>query len=462
MAVIGMAGQFPGAPDLDGYWRLLSEGRSAIAPVPAHRWSSGAGLVAGLIDRNGFDHEFFLLSESDAAAMDPQALVLLEQTLFAFSDGGYRPDEFKGRDVGVYIGARSRHRPDAETLSRTRNPIVAVGQNYLAANVSRFFDLRGPSIVIDTACSSALVAMQAAVKALRDGDIEAAVVGGVTLLADDSGHRLFEQRGLLSRGAALHVFDRRADGIVLAEGAGVVVLKPLARAVADGDRVQAVLKGIAVNNDGRTAGPASPNPAAQQRVMADALARSGKRADQVAYVEANAAGSAVHDLIELTTVRAVYRESSQVPCGLGSVKPNIGNLQCAEGIAGFIKVVLMLRNRRQVPFLSGQEPPDHFDLARSPFRFAREAAPWPDAPLIAAVSCFADGGTNAHAIVEGWAGPHGGRAPLPPPPLARRPHSAAESPADPLAELEARFRAGDMSADDVLKAWTILNFRGDR
>ncbi|MEV0637360.1 amino acid adenylation domain-containing protein [Streptomyces sp. NPDC050619] len=420
IAVIGMSGRFPGAPDLGAYWRLLGEGRSAIGPVPAHRWGRGDGLVAGLIDRDGFDPGFFLLSDEDAAAMDPQALVLLEETLFALGDAGYGPTDLKGRDVGVYIGARSRHLPDDATLSRTRNPIVVVGQNYLAGNVSRFFDLRGPSVVVDTACSSALVAMHSAAQALRDGDVEAAVVGGVTLLADDAGHRLFDQRGLLSPEPAFHVFDRRARGTVLAEGAGVVVLKPLARALADGDRVQAVLKGIAVNNDGRTAGPASPNPAAQRAVMAKALARSGKRADEVTHIEANAAGSAVHDLTELKAIQTVYRAASKAPCSLGSVKPNIGHPQCAEGIAGFIKVVLMLRDRQLVPFLSGQEPLDHFDLSATPFTFARELTPWPDAPLVAAVSSFADGGTNTHAVVEGWTGPATGRPALQRPALARR------------------------------------------
>jgi polyketide synthase PksJ len=425
IAVLGMAGQFPGAPDLDAYWRLLSDGRSAIEAVPAQRWGTGPGLVAGLIEREGFDPDFFLLPEADVAAMDPQALVLLEQALFALGDAGYQPAELKGRDIGVYIGARSRHRPDADTLHLTRNPIAVVGQNYLAANVSRFFDLQGPSVVIDTACSSSLVAMHAAVMALRGGDIEAAVVGGVTLLEDDSGHRLFDRRGVLSPVAAFHAFDRRAAGVVLGEGVGVVLLKSLERALADGDRVQAVLKGIAVNNDGRTAGAASPNPATQQRVMSVALSRSGHRADDVSYIEANAAGSPLHDLIELKALRAVYRPSSGRPCTLGSVKPNIGHAQCAEGIAGFIKVVLMLRNRQQVPFLSGQEPPAHFDLAASPFEFVREVSPWPDAPLVAAVSCFADGGTNAHAVIEGWTGAPGCRAALPRPRLNRRPVAPA-------------------------------------
>uniref|UniRef100_UPI0003F054E2 NRPS/PKS n=1 Tax=Streptomyces albus TaxID=1888 RepID=UPI0003F054E2 len=421
IAVVGMSGRFPGAPDLDAYWRLLSEGRSAIAPVPARRWADGTKYTAGLLDLEGFDPGHFHLSDADAAAMDPQALLLLEETLFAFCDAGYAPDELKGRGIGVYVGGRSRHVPDEATLGRSRNPVVAVGQNYLAANLSHHFDLRGPSTVVDTACSSALVALHHAAQALRSGDVEAAVVAGVTLLPDAGGHRLFDRRGLLNTGTEFHVFDRRARGFTPAEGVGVLLLKPLAAAEAAGDRVHAVLKGIAVNNDGRTAGPATPNPAAQRGVMARALAKAGVAADDVTYIETNAAGSQIPDLIELKAIAAVYRDGSDTPCSLGSVKPNIGHPQCAEGIAGVIKTVLMLRNRAIVPFLSGRQPLEHFDFAATPLRFERALTPWPDAPLLAAVSSFADGGTNAHAVLAGRTnGTTGRRAPLDRPRLARR------------------------------------------
>ncbi|MFJ2773105.1 amino acid adenylation domain-containing protein [Streptomyces sp. NPDC087300] len=427
IAVIGMSGRFPGATDLDAYWRLLSEGRSAIAPVPARRWGRETGYLAGLVELDGFDPAHFHLSDDDAAAMDPQALLLLEETLFAFCDAGYTPDELKGREIGVYVGGRTRHAPDDATLGRSRNPVVAIGQNYLAANLSHYFDLRGPGTVVDTACSSALVAMHHAVQAMRSGDVEAAVVAGITLLPDAGGHRLFDQRGLLNTEPEFHVFDRRARGFTPAEGVGVLLLKPLAAAEADGDRVHAVIKAVAVNNDGRTAGPATPSPAAQQSVMARALARSGVAADDVTYIETNAAGSQVPDLIELKAIAAVYRQGSDVPCSLGSVKPNIGHPQCAEGIAGVIKTVLMLRERRIVPFRSGQQPLEHFDFGAVPLRFARESAPWPDAPLVAAVSSFADGGTNAHVILAGSGGEtdqargtRGTRQPVARPRLKRR------------------------------------------
>ncbi|MEU5582777.1 amino acid adenylation domain-containing protein [Streptomyces huasconensis] len=453
IAVVGMSGRFPGAPDLDAYWRLLSEGRSAIAPVPAGRWGSATGYTAGLLDLDGFDPGHFHLSDADAAAMDPQALLLLEETLFALCDAGYAPDEVKGRDIGVYVGGRTRHAPDEATLARSRNPVVAVGQNYLAANLSHHFDLRGPSTVVDTACSSALVALHHAAQALRSGDIEAAVVAGITLLPDAGGHRLFDRRGLLNTGTEFHVFDRRAHGFTPAEGVGVLLLKPLAAAEAAGDRVHAVLKAVAVNNDGRTAGPATPNPGAQRGVMARALAKSGVAADDVTYIETNAAGSQIPDLIELKAIAAVYRDGSDTPCSLGSVKPNIGHPQCAEGIAGVIKTVLMLRNRAIVPFLSGQQPLEHFDLAATPLRFERTLVPWPDAPLVAAVSSFADGGTNAHAVLAGREATGAGRRePLERPRLRRRRLPTAGPERFAIIGMAGHYPG----ADDLAAFWTNL------
>ncbi|MBE9500632.1 hypothetical protein IHE61_30135 [Streptomyces sp. GKU 257-1] len=339
LAVIGLSCRFPGASDPEAYWRLLAEGRSAIARVPGNRWpGEGGGFHAGLLadaDRE-LDPGYFRIGDADAAAMDPQSLLLLEETLFAWCAAGYRAEELRGREIGVYIGGRTARLPARETVLASRNPVV-LGQNYLAANISRHFDLRGPSVVVDTACSSALVALNLAAQALRAGEAEAAVVGGVTLIEGAAAHQVFEQRGLLTAEPEFHAFDRRAGGFVPAEGAGVVVVKPLAAARADGDRIMAVVKGIAVNNDGRTAGPATPNLATQQQVLSRALAASGHRPEEIGYLEANASGSPVTDLIELKAVREVYRSGSAAECALGSVKPNIGHPQCAEGIAGFIK-----------------------------------------------------------------------------------------------------------------------------
>ncbi|WP_438018420.1 SDR family NAD(P)-dependent oxidoreductase [Sorangium sp. So ce315] len=403
IAVIGMSCRFPGASSLEEFWRLLAEGRSAVRHVPPQRWGHASSYCAGVLDdATHFDPAFFRISPADARAMDPQALLALEESLALWHQAGYTPDDVKGRSIGVYLGARSQIVADLEALQAAQNLIMAVGANYLAANISRFFDLRGPSVVIDTACSSALVAMNMAVQALQTGEIESALVGGVSLLNGDGAMRVFEQRGILSREPVMHLFDRRAKGTILGEGAGMVWLKRLDHALRDGDAVYAVIKAIAINNDGRTAGPAAPNPQAQRAVMERALAKSGKRAEDVGHIEVNGSGTEVTDLLELKAIESVYRPTGGEPCELGSMKPNIGHPLCAEGIASFIKAVLVLHHRRRVPFLSAEEPMLHYDLARSPFRFSRALSDAGDAPTVAAINSFADGGTNAHVIVEAW------------------------------------------------------------
>ncbi|WP_308287941.1 non-ribosomal peptide synthetase/type I polyketide synthase [Streptomyces hilarionis] len=422
IAVVGLSCRFPDSDSPDEYWQLLRQGGRALRPVPERRFADLDGFHAGLLPEElRFDPDAFLLSEADVAALDPQALLLLEEVNRAVHHAGYRPAELKGRRIGVYVGGRSTGIPDETLVERAQNPVMATGQNYLSANISQFFDFRGPSVVVDTACSSALVAMETAVYALRAGAVEAAVVAGVNLLADGRAHRIFAQRGILNPGAEFHLFDRRAAGLVLGEGVGVVVLKPLAQAQADGDQVLAVLRGIAVNNDGRTAGPATPNFLAQKEVMAEALARSGHTPQEVGWVEANGSGSTVTDLLELKALQAVYGTDPGHPVALGSVKPNIGHPLGAEGIAGFIKVVLMLKHGEQVPFASGQEPLQHFDLESSPLHFPREVVAWPHRAPLAALNCFADGGTNVHVLLA--PAPDATRPtrdPLPEPTLNRR------------------------------------------
>ncbi|QIC04840.1 SDR family NAD(P)-dependent oxidoreductase [Brevibacillus sp. 7WMA2] len=403
IAVIGLSCRLPGANQLEEYWSLLAEGRKAINFVPEERWGYQNHFVAGLLNTaSGLAHAYFHIPEEDAKAMDPQALMVLEESLKTLYHAGYTQDNVRGKAIGVYLGARAQHWPDEERLRQARNPIVAVGQNYLAANISQFFDLRGPSLVIDTACSSALVGMNMGIQALLSGEVEAALVGGVSLLNGDFSHRLFEQRGILSKEPDFHVFDQRASGVVLGEGAGMVLLKTVNQAQKDGDRIYAVIKGIAINNDGRTAGPATPNVHAQKEVMQRALDKSGREAKDVAYIETNASGSEVTDLLELKAIQSVYRSNNTLPCALGSMKPNIGHPLSAEGIASFIKVVLMLQNRRFVPFLSGEQPMKHFDMENSPFYFHRKLTEWIGSVRMAGINCFGDGGTNAHVLVEAW------------------------------------------------------------
>ncbi|WP_368650522.1 SDR family NAD(P)-dependent oxidoreductase [Bacillus inaquosorum] len=424
IAIIGLTCRFPGAETLEAYWDLIRDGQSAIKPVLPERFGHSSTNYAGLIDDiNRFDHDFFMMSENDVRAMDPQALAVLEESLKLWYHAGYTEKEVKGMRAGVYIGGRSQHKPDPSSLSKARNPIVAGGQNYLAANISQFFDLRGPSIVLDTACSSALVGLNMAIQALRSGDIEAAVVGGVSLLDADA-HQMFQERGLLCDKPSFHIFDKRADGVILGEGVGMVLVKTVSQALKDGDSIYAVIKAAAINNDGRTAGPSSPNLEAQKDVMQTALEKSGKKPEEISYLEANGSGSAVTDLLELKAIQAIYRSGSKAPLGLGSVKPNIGHPLCAEGIASLIKVALMLKHRQLVPFLSGDENMPHFDIEETDLYFCKSQDEWKETTPAAAINCFADGGTNAHLIVEGWkdsAERAIRRKPLPLPELNRKP-----------------------------------------
>ncbi|MBJ9987818.1 SDR family NAD(P)-dependent oxidoreductase [Paenibacillus sp. S28] len=425
IAVVGMSCRFPGGESLEEYWDLLNDGRSAIRRMPSERWGYSSGYDAGwLNDIEGFDASYFLIPEADARAMDPQARMLLEESVKLICHAGYTLQEVKGKRYGVYLGARTQHSPEASALMQARNPIVAVGQNYLAANISQFLDFRGPSLVVDTACSSSLVGLHMAVQALKSGDIQGAVVGGIHLLTSDQAHRIFDQRGILNASGQFHLFDGRSAGIIPGEGAGMVLLKTVEQALADGDRIYAVIQGIAVNNDGRTAGPAAPNLQAQREVLREALVKSGKKAEDITYIEVNGSGTEVTDLLELKTIQSIYRNDSEVPLALGSIKPNIGHPLCAEGIAGLIKVVLMLHHGSIVPFLSGQQPMAHFDLQASPFYFEREATAWERKSKLAALNCFADGGTNVHVILEDaavWSGARKERDPLPVPEWERRP-----------------------------------------
>jgi acyl transferase domain-containing protein len=255
--------------------------------------------------------------------------------------------------------------------------------------------------VVDTACSSALVAMSLAINDLVNGEIESATVAGVSLLTNDDVYKMFQERNILSPEKSFHIFDKRSSGVVVGEGAGLVLLKTVEQAEKDGDYIYARIKGLSVNNDGRTAGPATPSIEAQKAVMESALRKSGKGPEEISYIEANASGSEVTDLLELKAIEAIYRSSSNLSCRLGSVKPNIGHLLSAEGIAGFIKVVLMLDNRENVPFLSGEQAMTHYDLISSPFKFDRNYGDWIEKDHLAGLNCFADGGTNVHVILEG-------------------------------------------------------------
>ncbi len=402
IAIVGLSCRFPDAPDLSSYWDLIRSGQSAIHPIPECRPALAAmGQAALLTALDRFDPYFYRLPLPDARAMSAQARLVLDGALEAIYHGGYTIDDVKRQNFGVYLGARAQKMLADAQLQDVAHPVRAVGQNYLAATVSEFFDLRGPSMVIDTACASALVAMHTALQALRTGEITGALVGGVNVLEDDGPARMFNHRSLGAQTGPFHVFDKRANGVTLGEGCGVVLLKTLEQALADGDAVYAVLESIALNNDGRTAGPSAPNFEAQADVMRQAIASAGRKPEDIGYIELNGSGHHVTDLLELKAISATYGHTQSGQRMLGSIKPNIGHPLSAEAIASFIKVVSMLHNCEVAPCLSGAEPMPFADLTG--FELPQFGHSWKDLPgPLAGINVFADGGTNAHALLSRW------------------------------------------------------------
>ncbi|WP_439551422.1 beta-ketoacyl synthase N-terminal-like domain-containing protein [Falsiroseomonas sp.] len=410
IAVIGLAGRFPGgAEDPDALLAQLLAGQDAVRPLPAGR--PGAPHVAGWLDGiDLFDAAFFGIAPRDAAAMDPQQRLLLEAAWHALEAAGIAPDSVAGGRVGVFLGATGsdyaalarRQAEKLDALSLTGQP-----SNTLAGRIAYQLGLHGPALVVDTACSSSLVALHLAVQSLRRGEAEMALAGGVNLILAPEDSAMLARAGLLSPTGRCATFDAAADGYVRAEGVGIAVLKTLARALADGDRVLAVIRGSAVNHDGRSSSFTAPNGAAQSAVIRAALADAGLDATAIDYVEAHGTGTALGDPVEMDALAEVFAgRATALP--IGALKASIGHAEAAAGIAGLAKVTAMLG--------SGTIPPQpHFRRANQhasamerllvPTAATRFAAARPRAGL----SAFGASGTNAHLVLE---------AP-PPPPTAR-------------------------------------------
>ncbi|MFI0778854.1 SDR family NAD(P)-dependent oxidoreductase [Streptomyces sp. NPDC021212] len=413
IAVVGMAGRFPGAADIDGLWRLLTERGDAIGPVPPDRWDTTAPLdperhiqdVGGFLPDIGlFDPTFFGISPREAPDLDPQQRLMLEVAWQALEDAGRPAADLRGSRTGVYVGAIWH---DYEQLRKERGaattPHSLVGNvlDAIAARVSYFLQLSGPSLVVETGCSSSLVALHLAARALRLGEIEAAMVGGVNLLISPETSIGLTHFGGLSPTGRCHSFAASADGFVRGEGVVALYLKRLDRALADGDRIHGVIVHTTVNNDGGGKSLVTPNPAAHEALLRTAYAESGIPVDQVAYVEAHGTGTRRGDPIEATAIgRVLGAGRAGRPLPIGSVKSNIGHLEAASGLAGLVKVLLALRHRTVPPSLHCEEPNPEIDFAGLGLRVATDPLPLPrGGPLYAGLNSFGWGGTNAHVIV---------------------------------------------------------------
>ncbi len=427
VAVIGMAGRFPGAPDLDAFWHNLQGGVEGItffdrdellaAGVPPAQADDPNYVPAmGVLeDADQFDARFFGYAPRDAQLLDPQIRVCLELAWHAMEDAGYDPRRYPGR-VGVYAGAsQSGYQLNVysqpELLARLGGlQVEPTNVQRLPLVVSYQLDLKGPSFYLYTACSTSLLAVHLARQALLDGDCDMALAGGVAIDAVPRGYR-FEPGGILSSDGHTRSFSDQASGAVKGNGAGLVVLKRLDRALADGDRIQAVIRGTAVNNDGASkVGFTAPSVAGEASAVRDALAAAGVPASSVQLIEAHGSATPLGDPIEVEALQLAFQADgaeAETPVAIGSVKSNIGHLDTAAGVAGLLKAILALRHQQQPPSIGCQRPNPAIDFGAGPFFVNTELRPWPvpetaagPAPRRAGVSSFGIGGTNVHVVVE--------------------------------------------------------------
>ena len=422
IAIIGIGCAFPGGIESpDALWQFLSRGGDAVVEVPADRWNvdavydptpgtPGKAITrsAGLLrDVASFDAGFFGISPREAAPMDPQQRLLLQVAWRALEDAGIPAESLAGSSTGVYIGVSHSDYHGIQQFGRRQIDVHAAtgGALSIVANrLSHRLDLRGPSLAIDTACSSSLVALDAACTALLTGECEATMVGGVNVMLTPDVTITFSRASMLSPDGRCKAFDARADGYVRGEGAGIVILKLLSRALFDRDRIHAVIRGTAVNQDGHTSTITVPSCDAQIAMLRQACARAGVRPSHIGYVEAHGTGTAVGDPIEASAIGTVFGEgrTGEGACVIGSIKTNIGHLEPAAGIAGLIKAALCVRQGEIPPSLHFERPNPHVDFDGLGIRVQRKLGAWPSGhrSRIAAVNSFGFGGTNACAIVE--------------------------------------------------------------
>ncbi|WP_051833859.1 type I polyketide synthase [Streptomyces sp. NRRL S-646] len=415
IAIVGMACRYPGAADVHELWENLKKGIDGISRFTEDELTA-AGVpesvvrhpdhvpVRGVLDGGDrFDWAFFGYSPGEAARMDPQHRVFLETAFTALQDAGLdtrRADTW----IGVFAGC-DVPTADFVTEDGLATEMIARDKDFLATRVAYKLGLRGPAMTVQTACSTSLVATHTAVQSLLGHDCDVALAGGVSLRLPAGTGYVYQRGGIASPEGRCRPFDAGADGTVPGSGVGVVVLKRLADAVRDGDRIVAVIRGSAVNNDGsEKIGYTTPSVTGQREVIALAHERAGIGSHDVSYVETHGTGTAVGDPVELAGLSAAFGDTSDGRprsrrCVLGAVKSNLGHTGSAAGVAGLIKTALMLRHRTLVPNAHFAEPSK--ELAESVFEVCRETGPWPgDGPLFAGVSAFGVGGTNAHMVLE--------------------------------------------------------------
>jgi amino acid adenylation domain-containing protein len=429
IAIIGMSGRFPGAQDVATFWRNLCEGVESVTfftddqledgADPATRASAGYVKARPVLaDVDQFDAEFFDMRDREAALTDPQHRVFLECAWEALEDAGHDPAVYRGA-IGVFAGCSMntyflnnicRDRQAIEDFTDTfqvgEYPVLmGAGREFLATRASYKLDLRGPSLTIQTACSTSLVAVAQACQSLLLYQSDMALAGGASISFPQHRGYLHQEGGMVSADGHCRPFDASASGTIFGSGAGVVLLKRLEDAIADGDHIYAVILGCGLSNDGAgKVGFTAPSVDGQVAAIEQALAQAGVGAGSVGYVECHGTATPLGDPIEVAALTKAFRQSTeaQAYCAIGSVKGNIGHLDAAAGVAGLIKTALMLRNRELAPSLNFEAPNPHIAFEGGPFLVNTTRAPWPDGvePRRAGVSSLGVGGTNAHVVLE--------------------------------------------------------------
>ncbi|OKP94478.1 non-ribosomal peptide synthetase [Paenibacillus sp. P32E] len=427
IAVIGLAGRYPHADSLDQFWDNLAAGKNCVAEIPPDRWDwsahydpSGSSADksyskwgAFIADPDKFDAEFFEFNAGYAAEMDPQERIMLELTWHLLEDAGYpyRSLSEQGLKTGVFLGVMYGTYGMMGALASAEGANSHAQSSYwlIANRISHYFDFKGPSFAVDSACSSSLTALHLACESIRRGECNTAVVGGINLILHPRHLQRLSNLHNLSSDDKTRTFSGEADGFVVGEGAGSVLLKPLELAVRDGDRIYGVIKGTAVNSTGNAGAFMSPNPAVQGALIAEALERAQVDPRTISCLEAHGTGTALGDAVEISGLTKGFLPggADRQYCAIGSVKSNIGHLEAAAGVSALTKVLLQLKHRQLVPTLHAENPNSYLKLERTPFRLQLVLEEW-KAPVIAGtvlprragVSSFGAGGANAHVIVE--------------------------------------------------------------
>ncbi|HVI45849.1 MAG TPA: beta-ketoacyl synthase N-terminal-like domain-containing protein [Chitinophaga sp.] len=422
IAVIGMAGRFPGAADVHAFWNNLVDGVDTVHETPADRWNNHqfydpdpakldktyCRWGAFLDDIDKFDAMFFNIAASEAALMDPHQRLFLEEAYHALEDAGYSRATLAGKRCGVYAGCGASD----YLLKMSKQGVTKQAQSFwgneasvIASRISYFLDLKGPAIAVNTACSSSLVAIHTACQSLRLGECEMALAGGIFISTDPDYYIVASNGNMFSPDGRSKTFDNSANGFGPGEAVGVLLLKPLDAARRDGDPVYAVIRGSAVNQDGRTNGITAPSSLAQTAVELEVYQQYGIDPATISYVEAHGTGTRLGDPVEVEALTNAFRKYTdrQQFCGIGSVKTNIGHTASAAGVSGVIKLLMALKHQQLPPSLHFHQANDYIDFVSSPFYVVDKLHPWPkqpDGPRRSAISSFGFSGTNSHLVLE--------------------------------------------------------------